>query len=65
MRISSLFPAVVTAIAAAGFAVSEPAPHLIGLSGDVDLARASAPTSAAMFAIFDPLSLAPRDADVH
>ena len=68
MRISSLFPAVLTAIAAAGFAVTEPAPHLIGLSGDADLARVSAPASAAMFlAVFDPLSLAPRvtDADVH
>jgi hypothetical protein len=68
MRISSFFPAVLTAITAAGFALTEPVPQTIALSGDVDLGRVSAPAlTAMMLAAFDPLSLAPRvtDAAVH
>ena len=68
MRISSLFPAVVTAITAAGFALTEPVRQTIAFSGDVDRARVSAPAlTSTMLAAFDPLSLAPRatNADVH
>jgi hypothetical protein len=68
MRISSLFPAVLTAITAAGFALTEPASQKIGLAGDVAVARATGPAfSPTLLAAFDPLSLAPRatDASVH
>jgi hypothetical protein len=68
MRISSIFPAVVTAITAAGFTLTEPAPQPIGVPTDVEVARGlhTAPT-AMLLAAFDPLALAPRavEADVH
>ena len=67
MRISSLFPAVLTAITAAGFVLTGPAPQTIGQPGDIDVARALPAPAAMLLATFDPLSLAPRvtDADVH
>ncbi|HYC65291.1 MAG TPA: hypothetical protein VEC14_11220 [Reyranellaceae bacterium] len=73
MRISSLFPAIVTAVTAAGFALTEPAPQIIDAPDGIDLARSATITAKgrsmnghAMFlAAFDPLALAPRAYEVQ
>ena len=58
MRISSLFPAIVTAVTAAGFALTDPAPQIIDTPPGVELARNA--SAGMLLAAFDPLSLAPR-----
>lgn len=73
MRISSLFPAIVTAVTAAGFALTDAAPLAIDAPADTEVARLASPTSASrgpatmLLAAFDPLSLAPRayEAQTH
>jgi hypothetical protein len=68
MKFTSLFPAVITAIAAAGFTLTDPrvAPVPASVvtadygSAAADTAPATLPT---MLAAFDPLSLAPRVSD--
>jgi hypothetical protein len=66
MRISSLFPAVITAITAAGFALTETrpvaAPIDTQISGQISL-QAAPLLSGTMLAAFDPLALAPRAFD--
>ena len=68
MRISSLFPAIVTAITAAGFALTDPVPLAIAAPADTEVARLATHAPATMLlAAFDPLSLAPRafEAQAH
>lgn len=60
MRISSIFTAVITALAAAGFAATEPTPRPLSISGTTDSLVAAAPRLAApamLLAAIDPLAL--------